>query len=116
MAVAEASPVQVWGPVSATFPSAVTLPLKPSNGAANESAQSVSVTVKLMPTREASQCAVTFQAPLRFGQPALPVLPPFAVAEPSVELELQALSSKAPANRPRIIPRWYLLRPRAQPK
>jgi hypothetical protein len=110
MALAVASPVQLWGPLKVILPVSLTLPLKPLKGAANDSAQAVSVTVKLMPTSEESQCAVTFQVPLRSGQPALaaPALPPLPASapEPPDELELQAPKSRTAAHRARSIRRW----------
>src|SRR6187399_3418311 len=68
----ETLPVQLCGPLRVTSPSALTDPVKPSNGAANPSEQPVWVSAALMPTSDASQCIVTFQVPVKFGQvPAL---------------------------------------------
>ena len=100
-ALSVALPVQFCGPLKVIFPLLVTLPLKPSNGGANESAQLVSVTIKLIPTNDGSQCAATFQTPLTSGQPAVPELP--APPDESEELELQAAHSTATAHKPRII-------------
>ena len=114
MALAVASPVQLWGPLKVILPASLTLPVKPLKGAANDSAHAVSVTVKLMPTSVASQCAVTLHVPLTSGQPALgapalPALPPLPASapEPPDELELQALSSRTAAHKTRSIQRWY---------
>jgi hypothetical protein len=40
-----AVPVQLWGPLSVILPSAVTAPVNPSKGGANDSEQFVCVTV-----------------------------------------------------------------------
>jgi len=48
--------VQLCGPLSVTVPSAPTVPVNPSNGAANESEQFDSVTAAVEPIRDISQC------------------------------------------------------------
>jgi hypothetical protein len=73
IAVALAVPEHVCGPLSEIFPSAVTEPVKPSNGGANERAHCFSVTTAAFPTSDASQCAVTFQLPETSGQVAPPL-------------------------------------------
>jgi hypothetical protein len=72
MALAVAVPEHVCGPPSAIFPSFVTDPVKPLNGAANESEQSVCVTMTLCPTNDGSQWAVIFHAPATSGHAPLP--------------------------------------------
>ena len=103
-----ALPVQLCGPLRVILPAVSTLPMKASNGASKDSAHSVSVTLKVEPTSDGSQCAVTFQSPLTSGQLALPPLPasPWAPGE-SEELEPHALHSTTTTNRLRIIPRGY---------
>ena len=79
-------------------PVAVRWPVKPSNGAANESAQFTSVTDRLELTNDGSQCFVTLQAPPTSGQPlplALPAVLPVGVG---VEVSV-ALEEHAPRNR-----------------
>ena len=113
--VAVASPVQLCGPLKVTFPSALRLPVKPSNGAAKASAQAVWVMTTLLPTSEASQWAVTFQLPLTSGQlppPVLAVLPLLlpVLPVPPVPLgesEPHAASSRNAASKDRFIPRRY---------
>jgi hypothetical protein len=61
----------------------------------------VSVTIRLIPTKDGSQCAATFQVPLTSGQLRLPELP--APPDESEELELQAAHSRTTAHRLRII-------------
>jgi hypothetical protein len=81
-------PVQLCGPLNEIFPSAVTLPVNPLNGAAKESAQSVCVTTAFCPTSDESQCAVTVHVPDTSGH-APP--PPSGDVAPGVdELELHA--------------------------
>jgi hypothetical protein len=73
--------------------SLVTVPVKPLNGAANESVQSVCVTTTLCPMKDASQCAVMFHVPATLGHEALP---PSGDGEPEDdELELHAQSHSA---------------------
>jgi hypothetical protein len=79
-----AVPEHVCGPVSEILPSAVTVPVKPLKGAANVREHELSVTTAAWPTRDASQCWVTFQLPLTSGQPE--VVPD---GEPELELELE---------------------------
>jgi hypothetical protein len=81
-------PVQLSGPLKVIFPSLVSIPMKPSKGAANESEQAVSVTTAFIPTRDESQCAVTVHVPDTSGHAALP--PSGEVAPSDDELELQA--------------------------
>ena len=96
IALIVASPAQVCGPLSVIAPVAVTEPVKALNGAANESAQPASSTEILALTNDGSQCWVTFQAPLRFGQ-----LLPFSLpASLPVRLEVEA-SDELEAHAPR---------------
>jgi hypothetical protein len=81
-------PVQLWGPLKVIFPSIVRVPLKLLNGGANESEQSVCVTIAFCPTRDASQCAVTVHVPDTSGHAAL--LPSADVAPGDDGLELHA--------------------------
>jgi len=67
-------------------PSAVTLPVNLSKGAAIDNLQSFSVTCSVMPISEDSQCAVTSQAPLRSGQRLLPGFPALPAGAGSDEL------------------------------
>ncbi len=78
-----------------TPPSALTSPVKPLNGAANESAQLCCVTVAVIPTSEASQCLLTVQLPAALGQLPLDGLS-------SVELELQPMTRRHPMTKERI--------------
>jgi hypothetical protein len=94
MVLAAAFPVQLCGPLSVTVPSVPTLPLKPSNGAANESVQSCWDTIAFMPTSEASQCFVTAQVPVMSGHAALPA-PPLDPDGVPAESEPQAQTSNA---------------------
>jgi hypothetical protein len=83
--LAVAVPAQLWGPLTMILPSLVRVPLKPLNGAANESEQPVWVTATLCPTSEGSQCSVMFQVPATLGH-VEPLSPPLE----DDELELQA--------------------------
>ena len=90
-----AVPVQLWGPLRVMVPSAVTLPLNASNGAAIDNWQAFSVTCSVLPIKEGSQCALTSHAPLRFGQPLLPALPGLpAPPEPAESDELPHAAHK----------------------
>jgi hypothetical protein len=109
IALAVAVPVQLWGPLRVTLPSLVKVPVKPLNGAANESEQSFCVTTTLCPMSEESQCAVIFHVPAMLGQVALPS-PPLA----EDELELHAGSNGSAARRRmRSTVTWYARGPRA---
>jgi hypothetical protein len=88
--LAVAVPVQLWGPLTVTLPSLFKVPVKPSNGAANESEQSVCVTITRCPTREGSQCAVMAHVPATLGQVAL-----LSPALGDDELELHATSDES---------------------
>jgi hypothetical protein len=55
-------PVQLWGPLNVSV-APVTVPVKPLNGAAKESEQSVCVRTAFCPMSDASQCAVTVHVP-----------------------------------------------------
>ncbi len=102
IAVGDAVPLQVCGPLTVIFPSAVTLPVKPSNGALNVSEQSLfSVTVTAWPTSEVSQWAVTFHAPETSGHAPLPPSP-LVVPPVDDELELHAATTKATTRTPRV--------------
>jgi hypothetical protein len=92
--LAVAVPVQLWGPLTVTLPSLFNVPVKPLNGDANESEQSVCVTTTLCPTSEGSQCAVIFHVPPTLAQLA-PLSPPVAGDEP----ELHARSKGNAARR-----------------
>jgi len=83
--LAVAVPAQLWGPLTMILPSLARVPVKPLNGAANESEQPVCVTATLCPTSEGSQCCVMFQVPATLGH----VEPPSPPLEDD-ELELQA--------------------------
>jgi hypothetical protein len=92
--VGEAVPLQLCGPVSEIFPSVVTLPMKPLNGAANDSEQAFSVTMTLCPTSDESQCAVIFHAPDTSGQ-----VPPSPLLEDEPELHDRTSGSIATRTR-----------------
>jgi hypothetical protein len=96
-------PVQLCGPVSVILSSLVALPMNWSNGAAKLSAQAFSVTFKVSPTSEASQCWVTFQLPLRSGQLGAPELPPPAGAGESLSEPQAGRPRRRQANRNLII-------------
>jgi hypothetical protein len=101
IAVGAAVPVHCCGPVTESFPSDVTVPVNPLNGAANVSEQSVCVTTAFWPMRDASQCCVIFHVPATFGH-AVPPLDedddddvdvPDEPDDPELELELHAARS-----------------------
>ncbi len=81
-------PVQLWGPLKVIFPSLVTVPAKPLNGAAKESEHVAWVTTAFCPMRDASQCAVTVHVPDTSEHAAL--LPSGDVALGGDEVELHA--------------------------
>jgi hypothetical protein len=98
--LADALPVQVWGPSRLMLPFALTSPSKPSNGGANDNEQSLWLTTAVMPTSEASQCFATFQLPETSGHAPL-VFPPPDPEPPSDEPELHA-HAKANARNARL--------------
>lgn len=105
MALAVASPVQLWGPLKVIFPAALTVPLKASNGAAKESAQLASVTTNWLPTSDESQCSVTVQVPLTSGHAVFSGPPSPAALGGSDELQLHTPHRASAANKARIIAR-----------
>jgi hypothetical protein len=80
-------PEQLWGPLNVSV-APVTVPVKPLNGAAKESEQSVCVTTAFCPMSDASQCAVTVHVPDTSEHAAL--LPSGDVALDDEEVELHA--------------------------
>ncbi len=106
--------MHVCGPLNVILASVVSIPVKPSNGAANESEQSVCVTMAFCPMRDASQCAVTVHVPDTSGHAAPP--PSDDGAPAGEELELHAHGRQrenSAARKVRGIRSWYPLRRRA---
>jgi hypothetical protein len=79
------------------FPSVVSIPVNPLNGAANESEQSVCVTTAFCPTRDESQCAVTVHVPDTSGHPPLPPSGDVALGGEELEEQPQRRESESSA-------------------
>lgn len=94
-----ALPLHVCGPVRLTSPAAVTEPLNPLKGAAKAKLQPVWVTSAFFPTKLVSQCSLTVQLPLTFGQ--LPL------ADESSSSEPQATRTTQTKDTTLSIQRWY---------
>jgi hypothetical protein len=102
--LAEAAPVQLCGPLTTSLQSEPTVPVKPSNGAANEREQPVCVTDTLWPMSEESQWAVIIQAPAVSGHaPAAPLSPLAGDAVEEPELQPKTKSSGSSENEFRTI-------------
>lgn len=93
-----AVPVQLWGPPSVILPSALTAPVKPSKGGANDSEQFVCMTVAFSPTSDGSQCAATLQVPAKLGHAAPPSAEVFPVESPEPELHAYHAHEKRTAS------------------
>jgi hypothetical protein len=85
-------PVQLCGPWRLMLPSELTVPVKLSNGAANDSAQLASETTAVMPTSDASQCFATVQLPETSGH-APPPEPALSGESDDPELHAHARSN-----------------------